>query len=251
MLQHDPVSSDNVCYINLLNCQFYPDPETSDIWLKNSSTSMHSVKRRYPGSQALKIGYGESAPIHAGVWDLSLGPGLQFIVEVTSSSPPSSVATANVVLTQTPTKSRHSKKPSKRQGTVDPKDQFGSKAIARREGTGGDGSRRNHHKDEEVSSKPLIPGSENEVKVPITSDDGYRDAPTPNPPVNEPSASDVIGMTPHSRVERRLRDGMYVAIKICRRPSIPEAADMWLQEVRMLRVLDQHVCIATLPRDGS
>lgn len=111
VLQHDPASSDNMCYINLLHCQFYPDPDTSDIWLKNSSTSMHSFKRRYPDSQAFKVGYGESAPIHAGVWDLSLGHGLKFIVEVISPYPSSSVATANAVLTQTSTKGRHSKKP--------------------------------------------------------------------------------------------------------------------------------------------
>lgn len=244
VLQHDPVSSDHACYINLLHCQFYPDPESSDIWLKNSSTSVHSVKRRYLGSQASKIGYGESAPIHAGVWDLSLGHGLQFIVVVTSSSPPSSVATTNAVLTQTATKSRRSKKPSKR-GTVDHKGQVASNPIAHQGGTGGDRPGRTHHKDEEASSKPLVPGSDNEVRVTITSEDGYRDAPALNPPVNRPPASDVIGVTPHSRVERRLRDGIYVAIKICRRPNIPEAADMWLQEVKMLRALDQHVCKAT------
>jgi hypothetical protein len=44
VLKDDPTSKDDVCHINWSHCQFYPNPDCSDLWLKNSSTSKQTVE---------------------------------------------------------------------------------------------------------------------------------------------------------------------------------------------------------------
>ena len=51
VLQGEPTSSDELCYINYSHCHLYADPETSAVQLKNSSTWIHTFKRRCPDSR--------------------------------------------------------------------------------------------------------------------------------------------------------------------------------------------------------
>ena len=84
-LESDPVSKDDVCYINLSHCQFYLSPESSEIWLQNSSTSKHSVQDWSLQSRPYDISSGHSVPLHPGTWTLNLGEGLHFILYVNPS----------------------------------------------------------------------------------------------------------------------------------------------------------------------
>jgi hypothetical protein len=212
VLQSDPASLDEVCYINLVHCQFYSDPDSSDVWLKNSSTSIHSAKQHQLDSQVLKNEPGNSIALHEGTWDLSLGTGLQFICKIHPDQISASLSStpAEIRRSQKSTTSRDKAAPHKsttlRSSTTLPKLLTATSPLL---DTGSD-------KKPEGSLVRLVPAEESAV-------------------------SQILGATKHSRVVMRIKDGRQVAVKVCRRPTIPEAADMWLQEVRMLEALGPHV----------
>lgn len=84
VLSADPASKNPLCYINIYHCQLFPDPDFSDIWLHNSSTSQQTV-RRWPLSLDTRfLSPLESSRLGAGVWILRLGEGLLFLLRVFS-----------------------------------------------------------------------------------------------------------------------------------------------------------------------
>ncbi|KAK5080453.1 hypothetical protein LTR05_008563 [Lithohypha guttulata] len=62
----------------------------------------------------------------------------------------------------------------------------------------------------------------------------------PPPPPPEGMVLDVLHSAKNSRIERRLKDGIDVVVKVCRGPTIPKAADMWLQEENVVQLLDSN-----------
>jgi hypothetical protein len=120
----------------------------------------------------------------------------------------SSVAPVKRTLILEPIKGRHSRKASR--DTVD-------------------------FKKGKASHKSLIPKSFDVIRE---SDTIQQESSIQYSPVEEPRTSNVLKATTPLRVERRLRNNIYITVKIYRRFIIPEATDIWLQGVRILEVLD-------------
>ena len=235
VLQHDPDQNDEheASYINFIHLKVYPDPDTTDLWLKNMSTSTHKVKERCRDGQELQMGaHGGSLAVHKGEWDLSLGPGWQFVLKVVAEEPKAS-STNPSVSSLPSSKQKQSQRTSSRKSQQEAATQKLSKALS-----------------QETQQAPqllqLRKSKKKHVNQPVDRlKNGSASAATTEhvSKVAEGVSSKVelIGVTHNSRVERRLRNEVVVAVKICRRPDIPDAADMWLQELKILQTIGHHV----------
>lgn len=268
VLKDDPKASeaeDKVCYFNLHHCQFYPDPDSPDVWLKNTSTSELMVKSTNPGLEVIRIEHAESAPIRAGWWHVTLGEGLQFVLEVFSLNTPASSTKAEIspsltqrvvqmnarrdadkqaatvvhttevrkqaksdtAMSKTP---QDIKKMKSKPGTLDTVDQDSSKAALL--------SQRNAPN---AKAQSALQGRSTKTQELPKLDKGKQVSLEHGQHQADSEASKTIGKTLYSRVEKQLRGGKYVAVKMARRPEIPVAADLWLQEDKILKMVAQHV----------
>ena len=204
MLESNPTSKDGVCYINLSHCHFYPDPDHSGIWLQNSSTSKHSAQNWSLQSQFYEILSGQCVPLRPGTWILNLGEGLRFLLHIAS---PEEVHSLSMNITSQ------------------------TSGINRKKSNAG--------------SRTALPKSRGEAKIMMDNQKAAKQSlmPPQEPPdkVSASQGGEIIGHTEHSRVERGSWAGKSVAIKVCRRPEVPVAANMWRQEVQALRILSKHV----------
>lgn len=271
VLKHDPDApeEDDVCYFNLHHCQFYPDPDFSDVWLENTSTSTFIVKSRALGLVS-RIGHGESTVIQAGWWEISLGVGLQFICGILSTQAPASLTNAKISLAltqrlvQPPSREIEVKHTAKSDRSPDPVDQKTAKVpppshpqdVKKTKGQGSfDLDERRMLKvtrlpvplpqnvettkgqqkpaGQSIDTKQL-PESYTEKRLQLVTGD-FQEA---------PDTSNTIGKTRYSKVEKRFKNGRYVAVKISRRPDIPIATKLWQREVSMLESLGRHVRFA-------
>ena len=219
ILNDDPTSSDDVCHINWSHCQFYPNPDCSDLWLKNSSTSKQTVQDWPLLSRTHQISLGESVPLHSGTWILSLGEGLRFILHIASLievyNPSTNISSTASGIT------KGSKAPS-----VQKKSSTGSRTKLLNPDAKAIEQRRN----------ALINDNSKSAKQNVTTPQE-----APNTISRSQAPKKIIGRTYHSRVEEGEWAGKRVAIKYCRRRDVPVASTMWRDEVQALRTLSKHV----------
>jgi len=205
---------------------------------------MQSVGGRVAGSQTVTIGHGESIAMQEGVWAVSLGEGVHFVCEVlpsdcSASSTSAAISSAQKLLRK-PLEIGHWQQ-SRNQGTLLMEDQVVSKNVPKRQlKQAPPGQVLDGNKSERPQKARPTRNHDTEGRVRFHSDNtNHIDSQSEH----ERPAAIVLMSTAHSRVEKQLRDGVLVAVKICRRPVIPDAADMWLQELKMLKLLGHHVWV--------
>lgn len=203
------------CYVNIVHCQFFPDPESSDLWLRNRSTTKLSIEGRSPASDKIILDHGDSAPMGPGIWDIALGDGWLFSADVLARSPAASSSAVHATSDQDSLKSAKAKKPAR--GPRTSKDQLPLDKTRK-------ASFQHPNSATRVEQVPLqstaVPGGD---------------------VLGKRRLFQTIDETANSVVRKRITNGITTAIKSCRRANVPEAADMWKREVDMLLLLGKHV----------
>ena len=212
VLKGDPKSEEDVCYVNLHHCEFFPDPDFPCLWLKNLSTSQQIVREWPAWSQTHQILSGGNARLHAGTWILTLGQGLQFLLHI--PLPPDAYQLGTSVLK--PTRPSDPRKADPRAPTNPAKTDV--------------------HLD---TKKRVNPPAKDYTGMPEHAPTSLQESADDVPRVQD--VENLIGDTRHSRVEKGNWSGKRVAIKFCRRPDIPLSAKMWQAEVLALKILGKHV----------
>ena len=223
VLRSNPASKeDAVCYINLLHCHFYPDPDSFDLWIQNSSTSIQTAEGL---SITHSLSPTESVRLGPGSWRLNLGLGLGFALHI-----PPIVAQAQPLSDSRPT-----------QRTSQVVGRSITKAQSRkRSGGTKSGAALSVPDPATVTSQHKI------SKAPVKNQGSLKqqaskigdEAPHESTSLLSPR---TIGETYHSKVVESRFLGQRVVIKYCRRPNVPTAASMWRSEVRALKSLKKHV----------
>lgn len=212
VLKHPNSENQDVCYINLIHVEFYPDPDCGALILCNTSTSTftsHSLL--VPQSERIKPG--RQATLDGSTWQLTLGKGLTFQIKV---------------LPHAPSNLYH--------GCL--RVSFGGLALR---------PRLSESSASAVSTKvdPILrPSTVSTSKVRVLEDklalkerlrfDTGESSPGPPP---EPLAG-PIGKTAFTTVFKTVRNNTTLAIKMCRKPALKMSADMWRNELNLLTQLD-------------
>ncbi|KIW30915.1 uncharacterized protein PV07_02607 [Cladophialophora immunda] len=215
VLSGDPASKDHVCYINIYHCQLFPDPDFSEIWLQNLSASEQTVREWPLSSQTRSVAPKESTRLRASTWILNLGEGLRFLLHV---FPLSDVYQPSMYTLSAPSEI-----------VTAPHAPSGQKTDLRRR------------------TKPARADVKNSTrKTDDTSLEDIYNSPKQTVTVRQESTAKTqvvgkfIGETRYSRIEEGKALGKRVAIKFCRHPDIPVAANMWRTEVHALKALCKH-----------
>lgn len=223
VLKHDPASEDGGCYINLSHCQLYPDPDSSVVWLKNSSTSKQTVQHWAVSSNVHQLSFEQCLTLQSGTWLLNLGERLLFILHVAFPEPPvinkavSSLSTASPRPSNQPRAVRKPEPRLRQQPSRPNGNEVKNEAKRRR-----DMVRREHPRTADQLGSSVWSPPETASNLP-------------------PAEVQVLGQTYHSRVEMDEREGRKVAIKYCRRPEVPTAWTMWRNEIQALQTIKKHV----------
>lgn len=86
VLKHPNSENQDICYINLVHLEVYPDPDRDGLVLCNRSTS-EFIAHSLLIPQTNKIKPGHKATLQGGTWRLTLGKGLTFQIKVLPHTP--------------------------------------------------------------------------------------------------------------------------------------------------------------------
>ena len=211
----------DLCYINLLHSQLYPDPDHDALILYNSSTSTFIFSSlKMPGVD------NKILPFHVtrlgrGCWQLSFGKGLDFQIKVLSR-PPKEPQQSWSLISPPPTPIKHSTEAvrhalRKNKNVPPPRVSTAKEGSERKIGAG------------------RITGM---VDIGLQSS---RSRPSSSSVQTSPVQREVIFKTPRTLVYKAIRKNTIVAIKMCRRPKLKDSAQNWRNEVEILTRLVDHV----------
>lgn len=198
VLKHQTVEDgeDHDCYINLIHCQFIPDPDSDCLTMHNSSTT-HFLARPNSGmtDKVISVAPHEEIALR-GIWHLTLGKGLEFIL---------------FTLPHRRCKSPWRWEPIPDIPTV------AKMTLARAD----------------VSPKNTNGKIDQTPQCKCAPHSGCLDLPLP---------TQILGQTSLTQVFKTFLHGKVVAAKVCRKPQLRWAADLWENERSILKHLNNHVC---------
>lgn len=206
--------SSEASWVARVHCEFFPDPDSSDVWLKNPSGIHHTIRHSIPGSKIISIGPGQRAPMQPGSWSISLGEGWEFECEILPHDP---AAPSNTALIGVGNNRSSGRQINKKQGDA-PKTRATSTDALQQKPKGKEQALDRVRE----SYSQLEPDDEQDI-------------------LGDRRIFPKVAETVHSLVSKQRRGGVIRAVKKCRRSDIPEAADMWQQEVNMLLAVGKHV----------
>ena len=222
VLKHPNSENQDICYINLVHLEFYPDPDRDALVLCNRSTSEFTAHSLLV-PQAIKIRPGHQATLDGGTWRLTLGKGLTFQIKVLPHAPSElyhgclRLSPRGSALCTKPSEGSASAVSTNAASKVKPPTVITSKVDVSKEK-----SDKNRHTGEKATTKMALeerPQSDTHGKS------------SPDPPV-------TIGKTAFTKVFKTIRNNTAFAIKVCRKPDSKQSADMWRNELNMLTQLD-------------
>jgi hypothetical protein len=212
VLEHvDSDSSEyNLCYINLVHIQLYPDPDHDALILYNSSTSIFGFKSIATPQVGQNILPSQETRLGRGSWQLSFGTGLDFQIKVVSRPHKETHQSWSLISPpQTPVK--HSAK--------------GVRTVLR--------------KNENVPP-PLVSTVKEGSEMKKTGVQSSTSLPT------SLDQHKIIFKTTRTLVYKATYKNTVVAIKMCRGSSLHNSAKNWRNELEILTRLD-HVSNVGIP----
>jgi len=214
VLKH-PDSVKDWCYINFVHLQLYPDPDHGAVILHNESTSTFVVQPLPTKRITRRVQPHQEGRLDCGSWRLQLGKGLDFLICIKPHSPrgelysPLLLSENAAILYGKPT-----------QKTTKAK-----------------------HRKESIEAPPPARAKSVGDEIPRVGHRGVRAAAgqerlESRPPQGDLDLGKIIGKTRCAKVFKTTRNGMEVAIKVCRGSSAKLSANTWRNEVDILRKLD-------------
>jgi hypothetical protein len=217
VLKHPNSADENICYINIVHSQLYPDPDSSSIVLFNSSTSLfyaHSLTGPYVKHTIAKD---QEATLECGRWKVILGRGLDFEVDILPWTPSEIQGDLEIIspvpVVHSPPKEYQIEPPAK--GTFECAGTPSPKRNITTSGPAGHTAAK--------AARFSLPIASTSIVDPLDIQ---------------------IGETARTTVIKRVCNGMVSAIKICRQPTTSGSADVWRNEMEILNRLN-HVSIIT------
>ena len=217
VLKHPNSENQDVCYINLVHLEFYPDPDCDALVLYNRSTSEFTANSLLV-SQANKIKPGHQATLYRGIWRLTLGKGLAFQIKVLPHAPGDlyhdclRLSPRGSTLYKKLSESSASAVSSKAASKVKSPTMIKSKVVSK--------SHKIRHTGERATIKT-----------------GFAERPQSDTH-GESSSLVTVGRTAFTKVFKTIRNNTAFAVKVCRKPNLKQSADMWRNELNMLTQLD-------------
>ena len=307
VLKHPTSEAQYCCYINLLHCELYPDPDSDALMLYNNSTSIFSSQSSL-STRVDHVTPGQRAALGNGDWWLTLGKGLKFQISViprvdrevyhgcisglssrrsTTKGPviessrivrpkvrlpppsssmkgssvvesclyqapkagpptvtafpppkPCTAAATTAAPSQVPTAPPNSTMKSASDNVKPPRTRRPKATITSHLAKASSAA------SPKAAFDPIVTTSSILSKLSAS----VRQTPPPSPTVEAMSTfvtcltwnSSLISKTKHANVFKATRDGMTIAVKVCRGDDIKQAANTWRNEVDILKCL-RHV----------
>jgi hypothetical protein len=233
VLEHIDSDSQDLCYINLVHGQLYPDPDNDDLVLYNSSTSTfifrsltlpHSDNKLFP-FQETRLGRGS--------WQLSFGKGLDFQIKVVSR-PPKKTQQSWSLISPPPTPIKHSTEMVRGALCKNENDPPSPRVSTTRKGSERKKIGAGRSKDLvdtglQISRSQTSSASGLQISGSQTSSASMQTAPTQR---------EIIFKTKRTLVYKATRKNTIVAIKMCRGPKLKDSAQNWRNELEILTFLN-------------
>ncbi|KAL9124452.1 MAG: hypothetical protein Q9217_006215 [Psora testacea] len=222
VLKHPNSENQDICYINLVHLEVYPDPDRDGLVLCNRSTSgfiAHSLLI----PQTNKIKPGHKATLQGGTWRLTLGKGLTFQIKVLPHTPSELY---HGCLRLSPRGSASCKKPSESSASA-----VSAKAASKGKTPTVTTSKMDISKEKDYKTKHT--GERAVMKLALEErlqSDTHSES-SSEPPV-------IIGKTAFTKVFKTIRNNTAFAVKVCRKDDPERSAEMWRNELNMLTHLD-------------
>ena len=91
VLKGDPTEQEDICYINIVHCRLYPDPDSATVWFENPSTSVQCAQKIDLEREARTVTKAVLQPkeicvLQPGSWFVDLGTGLSFLLHISKRS---------------------------------------------------------------------------------------------------------------------------------------------------------------------
>ncbi|KFY03557.1 hypothetical protein V490_00138 [Pseudogymnoascus sp. VKM F-3557] len=268
LLQHPDTASEDCCFVNLLHAQLYLDPDSEALHLFNSSTSTFTISPVTTCEPDRDISPLQEIKLACGIWRVGLGQGLDFKITIMpiDLDPPSNHRAPMLLKTVGLPSQLKGKPPLRRPLSLPPR----KKRLVGLEYSGAQRDRNNIPlPDRADTNSPVLNPSRGKVASAEYSqpsspmDDPSRGrtasaenaqrqekmASTQEPRFNTPTQdnSNVIFENKRTTVIRSSRNGVAVAVKLCRKPKVKSSADAWRNELEILRTLNHdHPSIVSL-----
>lgn len=211
----------DLCFVNLLHLELYPDPDRDALVLNNPSTSDFTLRDPLkPLAAGVTVIPSHQSTINKGTWRLTLGKGWSFQIKVLPRAP--RVFTGLII---SPTAAAPRASTSKTTSVKSTQTTYKPK-VSTLSTTNTKPSQKNKAKAGHMVTIPYI---EQGVDVPNEA--------SPDSPV-------AIGQTAFTQVFKVIRRGTTVAVKISQKPDLIQSAKMWKTEQSILARLD-HVSKAS------
>ena len=215
VIRHPQSEIENGCYINLTHFELYPDGNTSSLTLCNTSTVIFTVNH-LPQTNRSRIRSGQQKTLHSGVWQLHVGRNLEFLINVLPFNPGELY---NGWLQISPMEKRL-KVPDAKHNPPSPR--------RKRTHTDAPKEKKSERPDRVKDTQKKRETEIREVGSGSKSESGQA--------LPEPRCA--IGLTTFTEVFRVVRGEVVVAVKVCRNTDRKKAADMWRNEMSLLKQLD-------------
>jgi hypothetical protein len=204
LLRGNSKYEEETCYISLVHCSIYPNPEDGTLIIENKSASDFTVYDHRLGT-LYTISSTNHYVLPIGWWEVSFGVGLDFLVNVLPRSDCGAGLATSIILDEKPTHGRIPK-------SLPPQSRDAKQASRGR------------------SKQRALRKTR---RVQLSSAYG----------IVQPSSKigQVIGKTELTKVTIEKLNGRLVAAKVCRKPDMRYAAEAWKIEADTLKLLGRHV----------